>query len=118
MSIAANLVSRGAVAVYGLTSSLYLFTRVQHHKAVTQDIQTKFLAEEGKVTDLTHELNKTKEQLKQQMDIMYATPSLWPAAAAEPAEPKSQPCECDASSSMLMGTIIGGFIAVIAGLGK
>ncbi len=114
MSLAASLVSRGAVAVYGVTSSLYLFTRVQHHKAAAQDVKAKFLAEEGKVTGLTQELTKTKEQLRVALD---AAP-LWPAPEPEPQLPKKTSCECDSSVSMFMGTVVGGGIALLATLAK
>jgi hypothetical protein len=114
MSLAASLVSRGAVAVYGVTSSLYLFTRVQHHKAAAQDFSSRFLAEEGKVTGLTQELNQTKEQLRVALDVVPP----WPAPEPEPQPPKKTSCECDSSVSMFMGTLAGGGIALLAALAK
>ncbi len=115
MSIAANLVSRGAVAVYGLTSSLYLFTRVQHHKAAAQDFSSRFLAEEGKVTGLTQELNKTKEQLRVALET--APLAQWPEPAAVPEKPNDL-SGLDSAACMLLGTMVGGFIGVAGGLGK
>jgi hypothetical protein len=104
-SIGANLVSRGAVAVYGLTSSLYLFTRVQHHKAATQEAHTRFLAEEGKVTDLTQELAKSKEQLRVALEAM------------PPLEPLYQKGEtCDTGTNLVLGVMLGGGFAVLGGM--
>jgi hypothetical protein len=107
-SIGANLVSRGAVAVYGLTSSLYLFTRVQHHKAATQEAHTRFLAEEGKVTNLTQELAKSKEQLRVALEAM---PPLPPLDSLPQKESSS-----DSNANLVLGVMLGGGFAVLGGM--
>ena len=117
MSIAANLVSRGAVAVYGLTSSLYLFTRIQHHKGVAQDLNQRLLAEEGKVTNLAQELNQANRKLKEQVDLMCAVSPSWQESTTL-ADKSQESCSCESSASMLIGTMVGGFIAVTASLLK
>ena len=106
-SIGANLVSRGAVAVYGLTSSLYLFTRVQYHKAATQEAHGQLLAEEGKVTNLTQELTRTKEQLRVALEVAPLPPL--------PFGEKESDAK-DTSVAMALGAVLGGGFAVLGGL--
>jgi hypothetical protein len=108
-SIGANLVSRGAVAVYGLTSSLYLFTRVQYHKAATQDVHSRLLAEEGKNTALAQELNKTKEQLRVVLEAA-------PLPHLEPLPQKEASDTANSSTALALGVMLGGGFAVLGGM--